>query len=58
MSRTDHTEATASETSAAPVEAGPEHNPSALWSGDTGTLGERTRRVLLELLKGPYVSGV
>ena len=32
-------------------------NPSGLWSGDTGTLGERTRRVLLELLKGPYVSG-
>ncbi|WP_350269783.1 DUF4194 domain-containing protein [Brevibacterium sp. CBA3109] len=32
-------------------------NPSALWFGDTGTLGERTRRVLLELLKGPYVSG-
>ena len=58
MNRTDHTEATASETSAAPVEAGVEHNPSALWFGDTGTLGERTRRVLLELLKGPYVSGV
>lgn len=35
----------------------PDHNPSALWNGDTGTLGERTRRVLLELLKGPYVSG-
>ena len=34
-----------------------DHNPSGLWSGDTGTLGERTRRVLLELLKGPYVSG-
>ncbi|MDN6668220.1 MAG: DUF4194 domain-containing protein, partial [Brevibacterium sp.] len=32
-------------------------NPSALWFGDTGALGERTRRVLLELLKGPYVSG-
>ena len=32
-------------------------NPSALWFDDTGTLGERTRRVLLELLKGPYVSG-
>ncbi|WP_246490471.1 DUF4194 domain-containing protein [Brevibacterium oceani] len=37
---------------------GADHNPSGLWSGDTGTLGERTRRVLLELLKGPYVSGV
>lgn len=33
------------------------HNPSALWFGDTGTLGQRSRRVLLELLKGPYVSG-
>lgn len=33
------------------------HNPGALWFDDTGTLGERTRRVLLELLKGPYVSG-
>lgn len=32
-------------------------NPSGLWFQDTGTLGERTRRVLLELLKGPYVSG-
>ncbi len=28
-----------------------------LWTGDTGVLGERTRRVLLELLKGPYVAG-
>ncbi|GAA0034195.1 DUF4194 domain-containing protein [Brevibacterium metallidurans] len=32
-------------------------NPSALWTGDTGTLGQNTRRVILELLKGPYVSG-
>jgi hypothetical protein len=30
---------------------------TGLWSGDTGVLHERTRRVLLELLKGPYVSG-
>ncbi|WP_084500183.1 DUF4194 domain-containing protein [Brevibacterium album] len=28
-----------------------------LWRGDTGTLSEASRRVLLELLKGPYVSG-
>ncbi|WFP16376.1 DUF4194 domain-containing protein [Citricoccus muralis] len=28
-----------------------------LWHGDTGSLGLGTRRVLLELLKGPYVSG-
>ena len=32
-------------------------SPDGLWTGDTGTLGENTRRVLLELLKGPYVSG-
>ncbi|GAA1929917.1 MULTISPECIES: DUF4194 domain-containing protein [Brevibacterium] len=32
-------------------------NQAGLWFQDTGTLGERTRRVLLELLKGPYVSG-
>lgn len=29
----------------------------SLWTGDRGTLREATRRVLLELLKGPYVSG-
>lgn len=29
----------------------------ALWSGDTGTLREDSRRALLELLKGPYLSG-
>lgn len=33
------------------------YNASGLWAGDTGSLGERTRRVMLELLKGPYVSG-
>ena len=33
------------------------HSSTGLWTDDTGTLGERTRRVLLELLKGPYVSG-
>lgn len=32
-------------------------HPSALWQGDSGTLHEASRRVLLELLKGPYVSG-
>lgn len=34
-----------------------EEDSSALWRGDTGTLQEASRRVLLELLKGPYVSG-
>ncbi|REE04304.1 DUF4194 domain-containing protein [Citricoccus nitrophenolicus] len=29
----------------------------SLWSGDTGTLGEASRRALLDLLKGPYLSG-
>lgn len=31
--------------------------PTVLWADDTGTLREASRRVLLELLKGPYVSG-
>lgn len=30
---------------------------AALWSGDTGTLHEQSRRALLRLLQGPYVSG-
>lgn len=30
---------------------------SVLWQGDTGVLGEQSRRALLELIKGPYVSG-
>ena len=30
---------------------------SALWAGDTGVLGENSRRALLELIKGPYLSG-
>lgn len=28
-----------------------------LWSGDTGVLSDATRRVLLRLLRGPYLSG-
>ncbi len=31
---------------------------TALWTGDTGVLGEQPRRALLELIKGPYLSGV
>ena len=46
-------EALAEAAAAAEVEG----SPSALWQGDTGTLHEASRRVLLELLKGPYVSG-
>lgn len=30
---------------------------TALWAGDTGVLGEQSRRALLELVKGPYLSG-
>ena len=29
---------------------------SELWRGDTGTLRERSRRALLELVRGPYLS--
>jgi hypothetical protein len=31
--------------------------PDGLWPGDTGVLAEGSRRALLELIKGPYVSG-
>ncbi|WP_241979054.1 DUF4194 domain-containing protein [Cryobacterium sp. Hh7] len=31
---------------------------TALWAQDTGVLGEQSRRALLELIKGPYLSGV
>lgn len=30
---------------------------TGLWSGDTGTLTEQSRRALLKLLAGPYLSG-
>lgn len=32
-------------------------NASALWTGDTGTLREQSRRALLRLLQGPFLSG-
>lgn len=31
--------------------------PTALWPGDAGVLAENSRRALLELVKGPYLSG-
>lgn len=34
----------------------PMETASALWEGDLGTLGEKSRRALLELLHGPYLS--
>ena len=47
------------------TEAGAGFNPNtdaapdtALWAGDTGVMGEQSRRALLELIKGPYLSGV
>jgi len=37
---------------------GPDDASSAsLWSGDRGRLGENSRRALLELVQGPYLSG-
>lgn len=33
-----------------------EFAPEPLWVNDTGTLPERSRRTLLELVKGPYLS--
>lgn len=30
--------------------------PTGLWSSDTGELKERTRRALVELIKGPYLA--
>lgn len=35
----------------------PIETPEGLWSGDTGGLPDRTRRVLLRLIGGPYLSG-
>jgi uncharacterized protein DUF4194 len=34
-----------------------EHAATGLWPGDTGVLSEGSRRALLRLIKGPYLSG-
>lgn len=34
-----------------------ETSVTSLWTGDTGVLAEQSRRALLELIKGPYLSG-
>lgn len=34
-----------------------EPSPTEVWPGDTGELPERTRRVFLRLIRGPYLSG-
>lgn len=34
-----------------------EASATPLWNGDTGTLAEQSRRAVLELIKGPYLSG-
>jgi len=38
------------------VEAEARAGSTVLWQGDTGTLYERSRRALLELVRGPYLS--
>lgn len=38
-------------------EIGIEDAGEKLWPGDAGTLPDRTRRVLLRLVRGPYLSG-
>ena len=38
-------------------ESPPASDETALWQGDTGTLHDLSRRALLRLLKGPYLSG-
>jgi hypothetical protein len=38
-------------------EPGFETSARPLWSGDTGVLAERSRRAVLELIKGPYLAG-
>ncbi|MFP5315351.1 MAG: DUF4194 domain-containing protein [Actinomycetes bacterium] len=40
------------------MEAGPERRPdnTALWDGDTGTLRDASRRALVQLLRGPFLS--
>lgn len=35
---------------------GPETGPAALWLGDSGTLRDASRRALVQLLRGPYLS--
>ena len=52
-------------TTATETETGADFGPNtdgapdtALWTGDTGVMGEQSRRALLELIKGPYLSGV
>lgn len=47
------------ETNPSTNEQGPPQisDETALWRGDTGTLHDLSRRALLRLLKGPYLSG-
>lgn len=39
------------------IEPGQDPAEAGLWRGDTGTLHGQSRRALLEILKGPYLSG-
>lgn len=40
-----------------PPEGSADETAAGLWPTDTGTLPDRTRRVLLRLVRGPYLSG-
>lgn len=44
-------------TSTPPDDSADEMTSEALWPTDTGALPDRTRRVLLRLMRGPYLSG-
>lgn len=44
-------------TDSSPDDAADETTSAALWPTDTGALPDRTRRVLLRLVRGPYLSG-
>lgn len=40
------------------ADAGFSEVPTGLWPGDRGVLGEQSRRAMLQLVTGPYLSGV
>lgn len=54
------TELTGMDTVSASAQGGgePTELNAALWPGDTGVLREASRRALLDLIRGPYLSGI
>ncbi|WP_130178732.1 DUF4194 domain-containing protein [Cryobacterium sp. SO1] len=52
------TETFSTATGSAPTTGSDTDAAPGLWTGDTGVIGEQARRALLELIKGPYLSGV